>query len=156
MLIALVVIALVLLLGAFFVVGFNRLRTQDVKVNEALGGIDVQLTRRADLIPNLVNTVKGYAQHESGVFEAVTQARAGVQKAAESGTVAEKSAGPRKTMSTPGTWHSSSMRSPPLTDSTIGTTRTFSSASATWGAMAWPQAVARSVISAASRMLGSR
>lgn len=83
-----VVVALLI----FFVIGFNKLRTQNVAVDEALGGIDVQLTRRADLIPNLVNTVKGYAAHEKGVLEEVTRARAGVQKAAESGTVAEKSA----------------------------------------------------------------
>ena len=75
-----------------FVVGFNKLRKQDVAVNEALGGIDVQLTRRADLIPNLVNTVKGYAAHEKGVFEEVTAARAGVGRAAKDGTVAEKAA----------------------------------------------------------------
>jgi len=87
-----IVIIVVVLLGLFFVVGFNRLRKQDVGVNEALGGIDVQLTRRADLIPNLVNTVKGYAAHEKGVFEAVTEARAGVQKAAADGTVPEKAA----------------------------------------------------------------
>ncbi len=90
MLIAIIVIVALVLLAVFFVVGFNKLRTQDVGVNEALGGIDVQLTRRADLIPNLVNTVKGYAQHEKGVFEAVTEARAGVQKAAKDGTVEEK------------------------------------------------------------------
>jgi len=90
--IAIVVIVLVVLLVGFGVVGFNRLRSQDVAADEALGGIDVQLTRRADLIPNLVNTVKGYATHEKGVFEAVTEARARVTKAAADGTVAEKSA----------------------------------------------------------------
>ena len=63
-----------------FVVGFNKLRTQDIGAEEALGGIDVQLTRRADLIPNLVNTVKGYAAHEKAVFEEVTAARAGVHR----------------------------------------------------------------------------
>lgn len=87
-----VVLVLVLLLGVLFVVGFNRLRKQDVAADEALGGIDVQLTRRADLIPNLVNTVKGYASHEKGVFEAVTQARAQVQQATRGGTVGEKAA----------------------------------------------------------------
>ncbi len=92
MVITIVVIVVLVLLGLFFIVGFNRLRTQDVAVNEALGGIDVQLTRRADLIPNLVNTVKGYATHEKGVFEAVTEARAGVQKAAKDGTVEQKAA----------------------------------------------------------------
>ncbi len=85
----LVVIVVLVLWG---ISAFNRLRTLDVKAQEALGGIDVQLTRRADLIPNLVETVKGYAAHESGVFEEVTAARAAVTKAAASGTVEEKSA----------------------------------------------------------------
>jgi LemA protein len=89
--IIIIVVVLVLLVG-LGVIGFNRLRSQDVSADEALGGIDVQLTRRADLIPNLVNTVKGYAEHEKGVFEAVTEARARVTKAAADGTVAEKSA----------------------------------------------------------------
>ena len=70
------VIVVVVLLVVFGVVGFNRLRTADVGAQEALGGIDVQLTRRADLIPNLVETVKGYAAHERETFEAVTAARA--------------------------------------------------------------------------------
>jgi LemA protein len=74
------------------VAGFNRLRRQDVAVDEAEGGIDVQLTRRADLVPNLVSTVKGYATHEKGIFEEVTAARAGAQQAAASGTVGEKAA----------------------------------------------------------------
>ena len=87
-----VVVVVLVLLTALFVVGFNKLRRQDVAADEALGGIDVQLTRRADLIPNLVNTVKGYAAHERGVFEEVTAARAGVQQAAKDGTVAEKAA----------------------------------------------------------------
>ena len=69
-------VVLLVLLGVFFVVGFNRLRTQNVAVDEALGGVDAQLTRRADLIPNLVNTVKGYATHERAVFDEVTAARA--------------------------------------------------------------------------------
>ncbi|MGD9957973.1 LemA family protein [Nocardioides sp.] len=87
-----IILAVVVLLVIFGVIGFNRLRTQDVRADEALGGIDVQLTRRADLIPNLVNTVKGYAAHEKGVFEAVTEARARVAKATADGSVAEKSA----------------------------------------------------------------
>jgi LemA protein len=90
MLIALVVLAVIVVLIAFFVIGFNKLRTQNVGVDEALGGIDVQLTRRADLIPNLVNTVKGYAAHEKGVFEEVTAARAGVTAAAKAGSVTDK------------------------------------------------------------------
>ena len=67
---------IVIALIAFGVMGFNKLRTSDVAAQEALGGIDVQLTRRADLIPNLVDTVKGYAAHERGTLDEVTQARA--------------------------------------------------------------------------------
>ena len=92
MVVVIVVIVLLVLLAVLFTVGFNRLRRQNVAVDEALGGIDVQLTRRADLIPNLVNTVKGYATHERAVFDEVTAARAGAKKAAESGTVPEKAA----------------------------------------------------------------
>ncbi len=90
---------IVLIVGALFVVvlllavvAFNKLRTSDIAAQEALGGIDVQLTRRADLIPNLVETVKGYAAHEQGVFEAVTEARAGVQRAAAGDDVPAKAA----------------------------------------------------------------
>ncbi len=87
-----VLVIIVVLLLVFGVVGFNRLRTADVGAQEALGGIDVQLTRRADLIPNLVETVKGYAAHEKGVFEEVTRARAGVQAAAAGDDVPAKAA----------------------------------------------------------------
>ncbi len=86
----LIIIGIIVLVALFATYAFNRLRRLDIAAQEALAGIDVQLTRRADLIPNLVNTVKGYAQHEKGVFEAVTRARAGVQDAADHGTVAEK------------------------------------------------------------------
>ena len=79
-------------LVVFAVIGFNKLRTSDIGAQEALGGIDVQLTRRADLIPNLVETVKGYAAHEKGVFEEVTAARAGVQAAAAGDDVPAKAA----------------------------------------------------------------
>ncbi|MDH6279684.1 LemA family protein [Prescottella agglutinans] len=85
-----VIVVLVVVLGALFVAGFNRLRRADVLAQEALGGIDVQLSRRADLIPNLVATVRGYAGHEKAVFEEVTDARTAVTKAASGGTVAEK------------------------------------------------------------------
>jgi LemA protein len=87
-----IVLAVVVVLAAVAVIGFNRLRTADVGAQEALGGIDVQLTRRADLIPNLVETVKGYAAHEKGVFEEVTAARAGVQQAAAGNDVPAKAA----------------------------------------------------------------
>ena len=65
----LIVLAVVVLVVGFVVVGFNKLRTADIGAQEALGGIDVQLTRRAELVPNLVETVKGYAAHEREVFE---------------------------------------------------------------------------------------
>jgi LemA protein len=85
MLITIVVILIVLLL-----VGFGVVRRADVGAQEALGGIDVQLTRRADLIPNLVETVKGYAAHEKSVLENVTAARARVQQAAAGNDVRAK------------------------------------------------------------------
>jgi LemA protein len=85
-----ILIVLVVLLVGFGVVGFNRLRSADVGAEEALGGIDVQLTRRADLIPNLVETVKGYAAHEKSVLENVTAARARVQQAASGSDVKAK------------------------------------------------------------------
>jgi len=88
----LIVLAVVVLLVGFVVVGFNKLRTADIAAQEALGGIDVQLTRRADLVPNLVETVKGYAAHESGVLEEVTRARAGVAQAAGGNDVAARAA----------------------------------------------------------------
>jgi LemA protein len=58
------------------VLGYNGLVRLRNEADTALSGIDVQLKRRADLIPNLVETVKGYAAHESSVLEAVTRARA--------------------------------------------------------------------------------
>lgn len=87
-----IILAIVVALVLFGVYAFNLLRRSDIAAQEALGGIDVQLTRRADLIPNLVNTVQGYASHEKGVFEEVTNARAGVDAAAKEGTVEQKSA----------------------------------------------------------------
>lgn len=67
--------------GIFLWVTYNGLVTLKVRVDEAWSDITVQLKRRADLIPNLINTVKGYAAHESGVFEAVTKARTEVMNA---------------------------------------------------------------------------
>lgn len=92
MIYVIIAVAVLVLLGIFFVVGFNKLRKLDVGAQEALGGIDVQLTRRAELIPNLVQTVKGYAAHESGVFEEVTKARAGLAAAAAGSDVQAKAA----------------------------------------------------------------
>lgn len=71
--ILLIVVFVVLAYGVVLYNGFVRLAT---RVSEAWSDIDVQLKRRYDLIPNLVNTVKGYAAHESTAFEKVTEARA--------------------------------------------------------------------------------
>ena len=87
-----VTLVIVVALVGFGVIAFNRLRRADIGAEEALGGIDVQLTRRADLIPNLVESVKGYAAHEKGVFEEVTRARAHVQQAADGDDVHAKAA----------------------------------------------------------------
>jgi LemA protein len=73
MLIPFVVIGLVLLYGVYVYNNFVRLSQQ---AKEAWADIDVQLKRRYDLIPNLIETVKGYAAHERGVLDAVTEARA--------------------------------------------------------------------------------
>ena len=67
------IIAAVVILWAVFV--YNRLITLRTRIREAWADTDVQLKRRYDLIPNLIETVKGYAAHESGVFEKVTEAR---------------------------------------------------------------------------------
>ena len=90
MIIGIIVVVVLVLLVGFVIVGFNKLRTTDIGAQEALGGIDVQLTRRADLIPNLVETVKGYAAHEKTVLENVTAARARVQQAASGSDVKAK------------------------------------------------------------------
>jgi len=78
-----IVVALILYL-VFKYNGFITLRN---RTQEAWADIDVQLKRRYDLIPNLVNTVKGYAAHESSAFEKVTEARS---RAMQAGTMAEK------------------------------------------------------------------
>jgi len=72
----LIVVALVLIVGIYLWATYNSLVTLGVRVDEAWSDITVQLKRRADLIPNLIESVKGYAAHERGVFEAVTKARA--------------------------------------------------------------------------------
>ncbi|GAA1322275.1 LemA family protein [Leucobacter albus] len=74
--ITLVIVALVLIAGIYLWATYNSLVTLRVRVEEAWSDITVQLKRRADLIPSLVETVKGYAAHEQGVFDSVTKARA--------------------------------------------------------------------------------
>jgi LemA protein len=87
---ATVIILVVLVVLAIFVVTlYNRLVRLNVNVDEGFSQIEVQLKRRSDLIPNLVETVKGYAAHESATFEKVVAARA---KATTATTVADVAA----------------------------------------------------------------
>lgn len=82
LLIILIVIIIIILVAIVAIVAiYNGLVTARNKVKNAWAQIDVQLNRRSDLIPNLVETVKGYAAHESSVFEDVTAARAGLMNA---------------------------------------------------------------------------
>jgi LemA protein len=80
----LLILSLVVLWAIF---AYNRLVSLRNRAKEAFSDIDVQLKRRHNLIPNLVEAVKGYANHESGVFERVTQARTRALSAGQSGNV---------------------------------------------------------------------
>lgn len=82
--IGLIVLAAV---AGYVILTYNSLVQLRVRIKEAFAGIDVQLKRRIDLIPNLVETVKGYAKHEKSVFENVTKARSQLMNA---GTMEEK------------------------------------------------------------------
>jgi LemA protein len=79
-------LAVVALIAVFFISQYNRLIRLNITVDEAWAQIEVQLKRRADLIPNLVETVKGYAKHEQSTFDAVVTARA---KAAADGMLTQ-------------------------------------------------------------------
>lgn len=72
---SLIIVGLIVVGGVYLWSTYNSLVILKTRIQEALSGIDVQLKRRADLIPNLVETVKGYAKHEKQVFEEVTKAR---------------------------------------------------------------------------------
>jgi LemA protein len=84
-----IVIGVVVLLVVALVLSYNGLVRLRNEVNTGWANIDVQLKRRTDLIPNLVETVKGYAAHEKGVFESVTEARASLMKADTPGAAAQ-------------------------------------------------------------------
>src|SRR4030066_2209059 len=71
------VVVIVLVVGLVFGI-YNGLIVARNRVKEAWSGIDVQLKRRTDLIPNLLETVKGYAKHEKAIFENVTKARSAI------------------------------------------------------------------------------
>ena len=85
----LILIGALVLLVIFVVAQYNRLIRLNITVDEAFAQIEVQLKRRADLIPNLVETVKGYAAHEQSTFDAVVAARA---KSTSASTVADVAA----------------------------------------------------------------
>lgn len=80
-----IIIAVVAVLGIFVWLTYNGLVSLNVRVQEAWSDITVQLKRRADLIPNLVEAVKGYAAHEKQVFQDVTEARSNVLNATSKG-----------------------------------------------------------------------
>ncbi|MFA6973270.1 MAG: LemA family protein [Parcubacteria group bacterium] len=82
-----ILLIIVIVIAVWLVATYNGLITLKNRVDEAWSDIDVQLKRRYDLIPNLVNTVKGYAAHEKEVFEKVTEARA---RAMGAGSAADK------------------------------------------------------------------
>ena len=78
---ALIVLGVVILLAVYFIAQYNKLTRLNVSVDEAFAQIEVQLQRRSDLIPNLVETVKGYASHESEVLQKVVEARSAATEA---------------------------------------------------------------------------
>jgi LemA protein len=86
-----ILIAVVVLLVFWLILLYNRMVRLRNEANTGWSNIDVQLKRRNDLIPNLVETVKGYASHERGTFDEVTQARAAVQQAQTPAATAQAS-----------------------------------------------------------------
>lgn len=78
MIILVVIIIIILAIVLYLISGYNGLVNARNRVKNSYSQIDVQLKRRNDLIPNLVETVKGYASHEKGVFENVTKARSAI------------------------------------------------------------------------------
>src|ERR1700689_1570722 len=81
MIVLLILIVILVVLGLMLVATYNRLVGLRQNANQAFADIDVQLKQRQDLVPNLVETVKGYAAHEKGTLEAVTNARAAAASA---------------------------------------------------------------------------
>ncbi len=90
--VAIVLIVIVVLIALFAIFTYNGLITRRNRVDEAVGQIEVQLKRRHDLIPNLVNAVKGYMDFEQDVLTKVTEARAGAISAGAQGPAAQAQA----------------------------------------------------------------
>ena len=86
-----IVLILAVLVLVVFVLGYNKIRSADIRVSEALSGIDVELTRRAALIPSLVHTVQTFAAHEKAILDHVTDARTALTSATSGKSVAERS-----------------------------------------------------------------
>ena len=84
-----IALAVVGLLVLFFIAQYNRLIRLNISVDESFAQIEVQLKRRSDLIPNLVETVKGYAAHEKDLLESVTNARAAAMNSKDIGQRAQ-------------------------------------------------------------------
>jgi LemA protein len=91
-----VVLMLAVLALVVFVLGYNKIRSADIRVAEALSGIDVELTRRASVIPSLVHTVQTFAAHEKAILDHVTDARAALTSATGGKSVAQRSAAERE------------------------------------------------------------
>jgi LemA protein len=90
MIVVLIVVVAILVIGVLYYIGKrNSIIASRNRVDESWSGIDVQLKRRHDLVPNLVETVKGYAEHESEVFEKTTKARAEAMSAQGVGDTAK-------------------------------------------------------------------
>ena len=79
--ILIIIVILAVILSLFFVIFYNKIVTQRNRVENAWAQIEVQIKRRHDLIPNLLETVKGYAKHEKTLFENITKARTAVMSA---------------------------------------------------------------------------
>jgi LemA protein len=84
-----VVVAILILAVLYYIAKRNSIIAARNRVDESWSGIDVQLKRRHDLVPNLVETVKGYAEHESATFEKATKARAEAMQASSVGETAK-------------------------------------------------------------------